>query len=384
MLSDTDANGNAIIDAVDFPALDRDVSYGRVPEGSGSFQVLATASPGDPMPTVPTPAIVAVALTSTPSIDTDGDSVAETYGVGETIEVTVTWDADVLWDVSAPGAALKLDLDIGGHTKRLSMVADGSRGTARALVFHYAVQNTDTDMDGIFPKPWGNSMVLLTRGATLTGADGRRPAWRVHAALAPDPAHQVDGGRLPSGAPNPEMPALPAPAIVSVALTSTPSIDTDGDSVPETYGAGETIEVTVTWNADVLLGRVGGGRGDQAGPGHWRPHQADQHGGGHDKWDGARAGVPLRGAAAQTRAPDGVFPKPWGNSLVLLTHGATLTGADGVSPRLAGACGPGGGPGASRWTAGHRRLSAVVLTSTPQHRRGRRQCGRDLRGRGDH
>ena len=82
---------------------------------------------------------------------------AETYGAGETIEVTVTWNADVLWDVSAPDAAIKLDLDIGGHTKRLSMVADGTSGTARALVFRYVVRSADTAPDGIFPKPWGNN-----------------------------------------------------------------------------------------------------------------------------------------------------------------------------------------------------------------------------------
>ena len=51
VLSDTDANGNAIIDAVDFPAQTTDVSYGRSPEGTGSFQALATASPDGPTPT---------------------------------------------------------------------------------------------------------------------------------------------------------------------------------------------------------------------------------------------------------------------------------------------------------------------------------------------
>ena len=53
VLSDTDANGNAIIDAVDFPALGRDESYGRMPEGTGSFQTLATASPDGPTPVAP-------------------------------------------------------------------------------------------------------------------------------------------------------------------------------------------------------------------------------------------------------------------------------------------------------------------------------------------
>ena len=53
VLSDTDDNGNTVIDAVDFPALDADVSYGRSPEGTGSFQALTTASPDGPTPVAP-------------------------------------------------------------------------------------------------------------------------------------------------------------------------------------------------------------------------------------------------------------------------------------------------------------------------------------------
>ncbi len=44
----------------------------------------------------------------------------------------------------------------------------------------------------------GHALVLLTRGATLTSADGSRNARRAHAALSPDPAHQVDGSVAPS------------------------------------------------------------------------------------------------------------------------------------------------------------------------------------------
>ncbi len=40
--------------------------------------------------------------------------------------------------------------------------------------------------------------MLLTHGATLKSADGSRNARRAHAALSPDPAHQVDGSVAPS------------------------------------------------------------------------------------------------------------------------------------------------------------------------------------------
>ena len=46
VLSDTDANGNALLDVVDFPALERDQSYGRVPDGTGAFRRIGGATPG--------------------------------------------------------------------------------------------------------------------------------------------------------------------------------------------------------------------------------------------------------------------------------------------------------------------------------------------------
>ena len=46
VLADTDAKGNAVVDAVDFPSLARDESYGRVPDGTGSFRRMGTPSPG--------------------------------------------------------------------------------------------------------------------------------------------------------------------------------------------------------------------------------------------------------------------------------------------------------------------------------------------------
>ena len=43
----------------------------------------------------------------------------------------------------------------------------------------------------------------------------------------------------------------PAPTVASVAIESTPSVDADNDSTPETYGLGEWIRVRVTWSANV-------------------------------------------------------------------------------------------------------------------------------------
>ncbi len=50
VLSDTEDNGNAVIDAVDFPGLARDEAYARTPEGAGSFRVTRGGSPGTAPP----------------------------------------------------------------------------------------------------------------------------------------------------------------------------------------------------------------------------------------------------------------------------------------------------------------------------------------------
>ena len=112
----------------------------------------------------PAPSTIgSVAITSTPSFDADGDGTPETYLLGESIEVTVTWAADVVWDVSAPGAEMRLRLDIEGQsntTKVARLVTGGATsGTGRSLVFRYAVGASDRDTDGVFPKPAGNGNI---------------------------------------------------------------------------------------------------------------------------------------------------------------------------------------------------------------------------------
>ena len=139
-----------------------------------------------------------MAITSTPSFDADGDGTAETYLHRENIDVTVTWSADVVWDVSAPGAELRLRLDVDGAsdaTRLAGLVTGGATsGTARSLVFRYAVRPRDRDTDGVFPTPIANgNLVHLIQGATLKDAHGQ-DASRVHGGLSADPNHQVDGG----------------------------------------------------------------------------------------------------------------------------------------------------------------------------------------------
>ena len=132
------------------------------------------------------PTIKSVAITSVTSQDTDRSWKGDTYIRKENIEVTVTFSADVTWDLSASNSYMRLRLDIEGtndttRTANLHTVG-GTSGTARSLKFGYTVGRNDADTDGIFAKPnKGGDMVLLGGGATLTA--GGQNADRQHAAL---------------------------------------------------------------------------------------------------------------------------------------------------------------------------------------------------------
>ena len=89
------------------------------------------------------PTIQSVAITSTPTIDADQDGVADTYGVGEHIDVTVTWDADVAWNYPTAAAFISTCVIVGAAGSSPNLVTGGATsGQARSLVAppHYAGQ----------------------------------------------------------------------------------------------------------------------------------------------------------------------------------------------------------------------------------------------------
>ena len=229
------------------PATDplRDGAGNAVAGFTGGAATNGTPAPAEPtLP--PAPAVASVAITSTPSQDTDGNGATDTYGAGEDIEVTVTWDRDVTWDVSASGADLRLRLDVSGAIRTASLVKGGATaGTARALAFRYRVKASDTDTDGVFPKPNATGdMVLLVNGATLTDAHGRDAA-RTHAALSADAGHKVNGG----------LNADPAPAVQSAELVGT----TLAVTFSETLAALDTAAEPALRHAFLVIGTIDGG-----------------------------------------------------------------------------------------------------------------------------
>ena len=164
------------------------------------------------------PTISTVAVTSTPVLETD------TYGAGETIEVSVTFDEAV-----TATSDTDFVLSVGGATR--APLLRGS-GTA-TLVFGYTVAPGDEDDNGIWIGDQDRTLVGDRNGnpqsGTITSVATNTAADLTHVELGTQSDHKVDGSR----------------SIVSVAVTSTPVLETD------TYGAGETIRFTVTFTAEV-------------------------------------------------------------------------------------------------------------------------------------
>ena len=179
------------------------VGYDKTRAGSGTLRdahaneagSFANADVANATP-APLTTIVSVTIESAPSIDADGDTAADTYGRGEHIRVKVTWSADVLWDVSAAGAAMAVELDVGGTTRTAPLLTGGATsGRARALHFRYTVVQADMDDDGIAPlRTAAGDLVILAGGATLKDAQDRN-ASRGTGALGAAAGHRADGSR---------------------------------------------------------------------------------------------------------------------------------------------------------------------------------------------
>ena len=156
-------------------------------------------------------------MTSTAATD-------NTYRLGETIEITVTFDTEVTVDTTGGTPEIELVLNGTGSAEfRAAEYSSGSGGTA--LVFDYTVQLGDKDDDGI----WLRESTLVLRGGTISAAaDTTVAATLTYAQPGTQTEHKVNG----------------TPAIVTdgVQVTSTPKATVD------TYGLDETIEITVTFD----------------------------------------------------------------------------------------------------------------------------------------
>ena len=146
-----------------------------------------------------------------------------TYGAGEIIEVSVTFDEEVS---VTDGPALRLS--IGPYTRR-APYATGS-GT-RTLVFRYQVQGADSDDDGISIGP----NALAGTGGVIEDHAGTAMTRGIQP-VGPQSSHRVDGSISP-----------PPVGVVNVRFTSSPR------SASNFYTAGEAVEVSVRFNTVVFV-----------------------------------------------------------------------------------------------------------------------------------
>ena len=171
--------------------------------------------------------ITSVALTSDPD-DDDRDGDDATYAIGDTVQATVTFSADV----TVTGAP-QLTLDVGGTDKTAAYSSTDS--TATQLVFTYTVAEGDEDTDGIAIA--ANKLAL--NGGTILA--GTVVATLTHAAVATQSGHKVDGVK---------------PTFVSGETS------TDGTSITltfsETISGADRVDFTVGFPGNVTGATVSG------------------------------------------------------------------------------------------------------------------------------
>ena len=185
-----------------------------------AFGAAAAAASTATVTVVTAPAVTAVAITSDPGVD-------RSYVASDVIEVRVTFDAAVT--VVTTGGTPRLKLDLGaapGSGEKWAGYESGSE--SRELVFAYTVVPGDASTEGVAVV----ASSLEANGGTLRATESGRDATLSHAGLGHDTAHRVD-------AVAPSVPGAPS-------VTSSAGAD-------DTYAAGDTLEVTVTFDEAVTV-----------------------------------------------------------------------------------------------------------------------------------
>ena len=156
------------------------------------------------------PAVKSILFVSSPARD-------DTYEFGERIGVIVQFDRVV----TATGRA-QVALTIGEETRHATFSGWGSHPS---VYFHYTVQESDRDDDGISIA--ANALALS--GGTIKGPDGTTDADLTHAAVAAEGGTKVNGS------------LVSPPAVKSILFVSSPARD-------DTYEFGERIGVIVQFD----------------------------------------------------------------------------------------------------------------------------------------
>ncbi len=150
------------------------------------------------------PAVTGVEISSTPSLDVDGDNTPETYGLGEKIQVQVTFDKNVTV-TGTPRLKIKMDPNFGEFWANYE-----SGSGAKVLTFAYTVVSPNVSPNGVAVLE--NTLEL--NGGTIKDADSV-DANLAHDGLVHNASHKVDSGLQPATPETPKSPASQRPRFVS-------------------------------------------------------------------------------------------------------------------------------------------------------------------------
>ena len=193
-----------------------------------------------------------VTITSNPGSD-------KTYGVGDTIEVTVTFSESVRvprWTGGSGGGVYmpRLELNIGG-VEKAAKTHERESITGTAVVFQYTVQDGDDDANGI--SVGANKLSLnggSIRDANGSGSPGGNSADLTHSAVADDSGHKV----ATSGPPKSTDATLSALTLSSINIGTFASGTTSySDQVPNSVSQ-TTVTPTVNHSGASYVNRLGG------------------------------------------------------------------------------------------------------------------------------
>ena len=215
----TDEDGNGISIGDDALRLDSDDSI----QDPGNMDAILTHSrlgSQDDHKIDPRPRVASVEVTSTPTAATD------TYGAGEIIEFTVTFNQPVF---VTGDPHFVFSLGNSGDTRNVDAAYDPGRSGGTSLVFTYTVVSTDVDNNGISILESSTSFVLET-GETVRNRYGNN-AVTTYSGQGAQSDHKVDGSQTPSNTPPEGLPTISGTAEVGQTLTASTSGISDADGL---------------------------------------------------------------------------------------------------------------------------------------------------------
>ena len=163
-------------------------------------------------------AVTGIEIVSDPGQD-------DTYATGDVVEVAVTFNSAVTVDAS--GGIPTVEITVGNATRNASY--DTAGGANLILTFSFTANAADSDQDGISVA--ANSLVL--NGGSINDREGSLDAVLDHPPVPAQGRHRIN-----------KVPMI-VPAGVSIVSSPLAAV--------ETYGAGEIIDFSVTFDSEVLV-----------------------------------------------------------------------------------------------------------------------------------